>query len=81
MRQNKEQLRLWTVSRMINGKSMNPSPRCMEIDLDWYGYELDTYRPIKAISIRYENKKYVAKVSDLIDAFVSSGLFKVVEHD
>lgn len=65
---------------MINGKSIKQKPRCIEIDLDWHGWELDKYRSIEAISVRYENKHYVAKVTDLIDAFVSNGLFKVVEE-
>lgn len=65
---------------MISGTSIKREPRCIEIDLDWNGYELDTYRPIKTISVRYEGKKYTAKVSDLIDIFVSSGLFKAVDE-
>lgn len=65
---------------MINGKIIKQEPRCIEIDLDWHAYEFDTYRPVEVISVRYENKYYVAKMSDLLDIFVSSGLFKAVEE-
>lgn len=65
---------------MISGKYIKQEPKYIKIDLDWHGYGLDWDRPIKAIIVRYEGKEYVAKLSDLIDALVSSGLFKVGEE-
>lgn len=53
-------------------------PRAVKIDLDYHNFRFDGFRPLKAVIIRYENKEYVAKPSDLMDALVASGLFKVV---
>lgn len=55
-------------------------PRVIKIDLDWDGYGFGVYRPLKAIFVRYEGKEYSARPSDLMDALVASGLFKVVEE-
>lgn len=55
-------------------------PRAVKIDLDYSSFRFDGFRTHKAVIIRYENKEYVAKTSDLIDALVASGLFKVVEE-
>ena len=67
-------------NRLWVNKDTNIKPRCIKIDLDRNGYGFGTYGPFEAVIIRYENKEYVAKPSDLIDALVASGLFKAVEE-
>ena len=58
----------------------NVVPRCMSITLDGYDYAEHKHRPLETLVFQFDGKKYEAKLADVFEAILSSGLFKVVEE-
>lgn len=55
------------------------APRCMSITLDGYDYAEHRYHPLETLVFQFDGKKYEAKMADVFEAILSSGLFKVVD--